>query len=62
MKKIVLNINDVIIDIRDKKSMYITIGKWVIYLDDGTKERIITDWYNDGRSKTTYRKQRKHEK
>jgi len=62
MKKIVLNINDVIIDIRDKKSMYITIGKWVIYLDDGTKERIITDWYNDGRSKTTYRKQRKNEK
>jgi len=62
MKKIILNINNIEIDIRDTKSLYIKIGKWTIYLDDGTKERIITDWYNDGRSKTTYRKQRKHEK
>jgi hypothetical protein len=60
MEAIVLNINDIKIDIRDKKSIYITIGEWTVYLDDGTRERIITDWYKNGKSKTIYRKHRKN--
>ena len=29
------------VDIRSKNSAYITIGKWVIYVDDSTGEQII---------------------
>ena len=32
------------IDIRAKNVTYITIGKWVIYVDDSTGERIIDSW------------------
>ena len=32
------------IDIRAKNVAYITIGKWVIYVDDSTGERIIDSW------------------
>jgi ribosomal protein L35AE/L33A len=32
------------IDIRAKNVAYITIGKWVIYVDDSTSERIIDSW------------------
>ncbi len=32
------------IDIRAKNVAYITIGKWVIYIDDSTGERIINSW------------------
>ena len=33
-----------IIDTRSKHSMYITIGKWVYYIDDSTGEQIIEKW------------------
>ena len=32
------------IDISAKNVAYITIGKWVIYVDDSTGERIIDSW------------------
>jgi len=40
------------VDIRSKNSAYITIGKWVIYVDDSTGEQFIDSWeenenYND---------------
>ena len=40
------------IDIRSKNSAYITIGKWVIYVDNSTGEQLIDSWeenenYND---------------
>jgi len=36
--------NMIKIDIRAKNVAYITIGKWVIYVDDSTGERIIDSW------------------
>ena len=32
------------VDIRSKYSAYITIGKWVIYIDNSTGEQIIDSW------------------
>ena len=32
------------VDIRSKNSEYITIGKWVIYIDNSTGEQIIDSW------------------
>ena len=32
------------VDKRSKDSVYITIGKWVIYLDNSTGEHIIESW------------------
>ena len=32
------------VDIRSENSAYITIGKWVIYVDDSTGEQIIDSW------------------
>ena len=32
------------VDIRSKNSAYITIGKWVIYIDNSTGEQIIDSW------------------
>lgn len=32
------------IDVRSKNSLYITIGKWNIYLDNSTNEKIINTW------------------
>ena len=32
------------VDIRSKDSAYITIGKWVIYVDNSTGERLIDSW------------------
>ena len=32
------------IDIRSENSAYITIGKWVIYIDNSTGEYIIDSW------------------
>jgi len=32
------------VDIRSKNSVYITIGKWVIYIDNSTGEYIIDSW------------------
>jgi len=39
------------VDKRSKDSVYITIGKWVIYIDNSTGEHIIESWEeNEGRS------------
>ena len=32
------------VDIRSKHSAYITIGNWVIYIDNSTGEHIIESW------------------
>ena len=32
------------VDIRSKNVAYITIGKWVIYIDNSTGEHIIESW------------------
>ena len=32
------------VDKRSKNSVYITIGKWVIYIDNSTGEHIIESW------------------
>ena len=32
------------VDIRSKNSAYITICKWVIYIDNSTGEQIIDSW------------------
>ena len=32
------------IDVRSKDCLYITIGKWVIYIDNSTGEKIIDTW------------------
>jgi len=38
------------VDIRSKNVAYITIGKWVIYVDNSTGEHIIDNWKeNEGR-------------
>jgi len=38
------------VDIRSKNVAYITIGKWVIYVDDSTGEQFIDSWKeNEGR-------------
>ena len=41
----VMGINGIIkVDIRSKNVAYITIGKWVIYIDNSTGEHIIDSW------------------
>ena len=37
-------INMIKVDIRSKNVAYITIGKWVIYIDNSTGEHIIESW------------------
>jgi|TARA_R110002126_G_scaffold238832_1_gene382135 hypothetical protein len=32
------------VDVRTKNCMYITMGKWVIYIDNSTGEQIINSW------------------
>ena len=32
------------VDKRSKNSVYITIGKWVIYIDNSTGEKFIDSW------------------
>ena len=34
------------VDVRTKNCMYITIGKWVIYIDNSTNEKIINTLEN----------------
>ena len=36
--------NMIKVDKRSKDSVYITIGKWVIYIDNSTGEHIIESW------------------
>lgn len=54
-----INTKNIEIDIRSKHSLYIKIGDWTIYLDDGTKERIVTHWLKNGKATTHSKKQRK---
>ena len=35
------------VDKRSKDSVYITIGKWVIYIDNSTGEHIIESWKDE---------------
>jgi len=37
-------VNMIKVDKRSKDSVYITIGKWVIYIDNSTGEHIIDSW------------------
>jgi hypothetical protein len=32
------------VDVRSKNCLYITIGKWVVYIDNSTNEQIINSW------------------
>ena len=32
------------IDVRSKSSLFITIGNWVVYIDNSTGEQIIESW------------------
>ena len=41
-------IGGITIDVRSPKSAYITIGDWVVYVDDTTNERIINNWTKGG--------------
>ena len=42
--KDVIEIGDITIDVRSKKALYVIIGKWVVYIDDSTDEKIISTW------------------
>ena len=35
------------IDVRTNEVVYIKIGNWVVYIDNSTKEQIITQWLED---------------
>ena len=39
-----INLNNIKIDKRSEESVYVTIGDWVVYLDNSTKEKIINSW------------------
>lgn len=62
MKKdfVEVNVKGIKIDVRSEHSLYVTIGDWVVYLDDGTKERIVSQSYGHKRWSTTIKKQRKN--
>jgi len=32
------------IDVRSKSSLFITIGNWIVYIDNSTNEKIIKHW------------------
>ena len=40
----VTKINGIKIDVRAKNCLYVTIGDWIIYMDNSTGERIIDSW------------------
>ena len=42
------------VDKRSKDSVYITIGKWVIYIDNSTGEYIIDSWEENGRKESNH--------
>ena len=45
MKKVKIDKKyNITVDKKSKTSAYITIGKWVIYVDDSTGEQIIDSW------------------
>jgi hypothetical protein len=37
------------IDVRSKDCLYITIGKWVVYIDNSTNEKIIDHFIDHDR-------------
>ena len=37
-------IKGITVDVRSKNCLYITIGKWVVYIDNSTGEQIIDSW------------------
>ena len=37
------------IDVRSKSSLYITMGNWVVYIDNSTNEKIITNYIDHDR-------------
>jgi len=39
-------IKGITVDVRSKKSLYITIGNWIVYLDNSTNEKIVSTWNN----------------
>ena len=39
-----VNLKNIEVDVRSKNSLYIKIGKWVIYIDNSTNEKIIDAW------------------
>lgn len=43
-----VNYNNIEVDKRSESSVYITIGDWVVYLDNSTGEHIIDAWEKDG--------------
>ena len=47
----VLNLNNIKIDKKSEESVYVTIGDWVIYLDNSTKEKIINTWQEKNNNK-----------
>lgn len=44
MKEKTITIKGIKVDVRTKDCMYITIGNWVIYIDNSTGEQIIDSW------------------
>lgn len=36
-----VNILDIEIDVRSESSLYVTIGDWVVYIDNSTGEKIV---------------------
>ena len=48
-KFIIKTIKGIEIDVRSKSSLYITIGNWVVYIDNSTNEKIISDFMDYGR-------------
>ena len=43
-QKQVIHVGDITIDIRNERVLYVTIGDWVVYIDDSTDEKIISTW------------------
>ena len=39
-----VNLKSIEVDVRSESSLYIKIGKWVIYIDNSTNEKIIDAW------------------
>jgi len=44
-----INLNNIKIDKRSEESVYVTIGDWVIYLDNSTGEHFIDTWKKGGK-------------
>ena len=40
-------IKGITVDIRSKNCLYVTIGKWVVYIDNSTSEQIINSWKSE---------------